>query len=349
MSSCNFPRIRAETYESYRNQKGSISYKEEWHPMEWADQAGGIENLRRKLCPTVFRKLDIVGCQQCIPCMLNYSTDRATQMMMHKKYGYDGGEYPDGTCWFLTCTYDDENLKTHKTVNIETGEIFEGISLSVKDHQDFMKRLRKHYKNSKIQFVCAGEYGSSITHRPHLHYIIYGLPLPQETFVKRHMNELNQATWSCDELTKIWGMGHVEIGRMEWASCAYVARYTLKKAFKRDKWWYMAQGMHPEFIIWSNGIGKEKFTSSWKEIYTTDSVAIVKKGMGQLVKPPKSYDRMLKETDPELYKEIKRKRQIMANSSEHILNSQTDLTPDERRAISEARMQQVMKDIRLEV
>ena len=347
MSQCNFPMIRAETYESYTNQKGGKSYKAEFLPRTMADEAGGLKVLQKRMS-NVYRKMTFIGCGQCIPCQLSYSADKATQMMMHKKYGYNGTEYPDGTCWFITCTYEDEYLKTHKTIDTDTGEIFEGISLSIKDHQNFMKRLRKHYKGCKIQFIVAGEYGSQ-THRPHLHYIIYGLPLDQTKFVKMHMNNMNQPTWKLDELTEIWGMGHVEIGRLSWESCAYVARYTLKKAFKRDKWWYEAQGMHPEFIIWSNGIGKQHFVNSYKQIYTTDTVSILKKGAGTSVKPPKSYDRMLKEIDPQLYEEIKRKREYIVQTSEKMINSSTDLSPEERRQISEARMKQVMKDIRMEV
>ena len=344
---CNFPMLRAETYERYTNQKGGISYKHEFLPRTMADEEGGIENLR-KIFAGKYRKIQYTGCGQCVPCLLNYSADKATQMMMHKNFGYNGGPYPDGLCWFITCTYDDVYLKTTKTIDMESGEIFEGISLYLKDHQDFMKRLRKHFNNSKIQYVCAGEYGSQ-THRPHLHYIMYGLPLPQETFIKRGMNKMNQPTWSCQELTDIWGMGMVTIGRVEWQSCAYVARYTLKKAFKKDKWWYLAQGMQPEFIIWSNGIGKQHLVENYKDIYKTDTVQIFQKGSGRNVKPPKSYDRMLKEIDPELYEEIKRKRDNVAKTREYMLNQTTDLTPEERRIISEARMKQVMKDIRLEV
>lgn len=351
--SCTSPLIRAETYEAYTNQKGGKSYKAEWLPRTLMDECGNLRTLRRRFNHK-YRKIDLVGCGQCIDCQLNYSRDRATQMMLHKQYGYHevfdennnpldkGHAYPDGTCWFLTVTYADEYLKTFQTLDTETGEKFEGISLSVEDHQKFIKRLRKKYPQIKIQFVCAGEYGSQ-TLRPHYHYIIYGLPLPQETFVKRGLNGLNQPIWSCDELTDIWGMGHVTIGRVDWRSAAYVARYTLKKAFKKDKDYYYAQGMHPEFIIWSNGIGKEYYFESKDKIYTTDEVMIP----GKMVKPPKSYDRYLKESDPELYNKIKAKREQAAQFAE--TQWQTDLTPEERRKMQEARMKQVIKDIRTEV
>lgn len=339
--SCNFPLIRAETYERYTNKKGGTSFKAEFISREEYDKFGK-NYLKHK-----YRKIEPVGCGQCIGCQLDYSRDRATQMMTEKYFGYNGGKYPDNTCWFVTLTYSDEYLPIHKTVRTDTGEIFEGISLDKRDHQLFMKKIRKHFKDCKIKFVVAGEYGSQ-THRPHYHYIFFGLPLPVETFKKIHMNALHQPTWTCEELSKIWGKGYVEIGRVDWRSCAYVARYTLKKAFKKDKEWYQAQGMQPEFIIWSNGIGKSYFLDNKENIYKTDSIPITTH-MGGLLRTPKSYDRMLKETDPELYEKIKDKRQRAAESKENMLRASTDLTPEERRAIQEARMKQVMKDIRTEV
>lgn len=341
--SCNYPMIRAETFETFRNQKGGISYKAEFIGRDGWDK----DKYNLMVKSGRYKKVEIVGCGQCTGCLLNYSRDRATQMMCEKKYGNNGKEYPEEQCWFITCTYADEYLKTHVTVNTETGEKFEGVSLDVDDHIKFMKRLRKKFKNSKIKFVVAGEYGSK-TQRPHLHYILFGVPLDMTKFKKVGMNALNQPTWVSEELNKIWGMGHVEIGRVDWRSCAYVARYTLKKAFQKDKLWYQMQGMKPEFIIWSNGIGKTGFTQNKDKIYKTDTVPITTH-MGGLLRTPKSYDRMLKEIDPELYSKIKEIRTKHADTSEIQKRMHTDLTPEERRIMQEARMKQVMKDIRTEV
>lgn len=344
---CNYPMVRAETYESYINQKGGKSYKTEWLQRDQVDNAGGIENLR-KIFSGKYRKIEFTQCGQCIPCLLGYSRDKATQIMLEKNFGYEDCQpYPDGTTWMITTTYKDEYLKTNKTCNTDTGEIFEGISLSIKDDQDFMKRLRYYYPNIKIKRVVAGEYGSK-TLRPHYHSIIFGLPLDTSKFKTWNVNEFGQKTWMMDDLNDIWGMGMVNIARVEWQNAAYVARYALKKAFKKDKQWYQMQGMAPEFIHWSNGIGKNYFMKNYEDIYKTDSVPIVN-SHGQIVKPPRSYDRMLKEVDQELYNKIKLYRDKYSISNEKIINHQTDLTPEERRKVSEARMQQVMKDIRLEV
>ena len=193
----------------------------------------------------------------------------------------------------------------------------------------------------------AGEYGSK-TMRPHYHHIIFGLPLDQTKFKKVGMNGLNQPTWISEELNEIWGMGHVEIGRVDWRSCAYVARYTLKKALGKDQTWYQAQGMIPEFICWSNGVGKKYYENKKDEIFETDTV-IVPNHMNNSLKPPRSYDVLLKNSDPKLYEQIKRQRTKKANYNEYGLRQQTDLTPEERRKTNESRLRDTMKDIRVEV
>lgn len=339
---CNKPLIRAETYERYTNKKGTTSYKAEFITREEFDKFGDkyLNNRYRKITP--------VGCGQCVPCMLEYSRDKATQIMLEKNFGYKNCQpYPDGTVWMLTATYDNEHLKTHKYARTDTGEIFEGVSLNLEDDQKFMKLLRYYYPNMKMKRVVAGEYGSQ-SGRPHYHSIIYGLPLDQTQFKTWNVNKWGQRTWIYKDLNEIWGNGMVNIARVEWQNAAYVARYALKKAFKKDKAWYYAQGMLPEFIHWSNGIGRNYFLKNIEKIYDTDTVPIVN-NKGAIVKPPKSYDRMLKEIDPELYEKVKYDRQKHTKSNELILRSQTDLTPEERRTIDEARMLQVMKDLRTEV
>lgn len=348
--SCNHPMIRAETYETYTNKKGSKSYKAEFFGDtylydkdfgRWARRSGR------------YRKLELIGCGQCVGCWLDYSRDRATQMMCEKQWGYNGEQYPDGTCWFVTCTYDDEHLQTHRTVNTETGELFEGASLSKEDHQKFMYMIRAKY-GSQVKYVVAGEYGSK-SGRPHLHYIMFGLPLDQTQLTEKTLNGMNQPVWRCKELERMWWdaknkmpKGRVVVGRVDWRSCAYVARYALKKAWKKDLNWYHAQGIIPEFIIWSNGIGREYFNKNKDKIYETDSIPL-STHLGTALKTPKSYDRILEKMDPELFEQIKAKRRKAAKNSELALRFQTDLTPAERRAMQEARMLQVMKDLRTEV
>lgn len=349
--SCNFPMIRCETYLTYKNSSGGISYQVEWAERQQYDSPEG-----RKFLESKYRRVQPIPCGQCIECRLNYAREWATRVMLEKNYCFNYSKmgpniprpYPDGTTWFLTVTYSDEYLPQATKVNTETGEIHRGISLRKEDMQNFVKRLRYHYKGCKIKYISAGEYGGQ-TLRPHYHYIFFGLPLEQEQFKKVGMSPLNQPYWMLQKLTNIWGMGHITIGRVTWESAAYVARYTLKKVKGKDKLWYNMQGMDEEFTTKSQGIGKGYFEMYKNKIYKTDSIPIVNKNSGANVKPPKSFDRILREIDTDLYDQIKEQRKETSITNEILLNRQTDLTPEERRRISEARMESVMKDIRTEV
>lgn len=328
--SCLYPRIRAETHESYINKKGGISYKHELIPVGRTKKEQDKWNLM--VGPDKpYRKIQVIGCQKCVECLLNYSRDKATLIMLEKIY------HNPNECWFITFTYNDEHLPFQEVLNQETGEIITGASLKYKDFADFMKRLR-YYHKEKIKSLYAGEYGSQ-TVRPHYHAILMGLKLDTSTFKKKGMNEQNDPLWEVPELTKIWGMGHVTVGRVTWNSAAYVARYTLKKAYKKDKTWYKMQGLQPEFIHWGNGWGKQYFEDHFEKIFETDSVP-VKGG----VKPPIKYDRLLKEIDTDLYDIIKEQRKATAEANAEPKN--TDLRLDEYRKMKERKIKSSFKDMR---
>lgn len=338
--SCNFPLIRCETYETYKNKSGGVSYKVEWAERNQWDNPSG-----RKFLESKYRRVQAIPCGQCIECRLQYAREWATRVMLEKNFGYNGRPYPDGTCWFLTLTYEDEYLPEACKVNTETGEIHRGISLRKSDVQKFIKRLRYYYSYMKIKYITAGEYGSQ-TLRPHYHLIIFGLPLEQDQLKKVGMSPLNDPYWKHEKLSQIWGKGHVTIGRVTWESAAYVARYTLKKVKGRDKLWYQMQGMNEEYTTKSQGIGKSYFLENMEKIYQTDSVPIVNKKNNSCVHPPKNFDRLLRDLDTELYDEVKQRRLENADTQEFLMRTQTNLTPEERRKQSEERMRAVMKDIR---
>lgn len=350
---CTAPLIRAELNTMYLNKQGGLSYKTQfldrikWDNGEYNDKIG-VGNLYRRIHP--------VACGQCISCHLNYSRDKATQMMLETSM------YPEEEVWFCTWTYNDEHLPHYSTKyllpNSNEWKKVTGISLDKRNMQLLNKRKRWHYRQYNPHSVYCGEYGSK-TNRPHAHSIEWGLPLNLARLEKFSVNEWGDPIWRCKELEEIWvdedgnPLGNVMVGRVTWETCGYVARYTLKKALgktKEDyKKWYQMQGKRPEYIVWSNGIGKEYFEQYKDKIYQTDSVPIVNKKTGQVVKPPKYYDRIIEKIDPELHKTITEKRQKQAENL-NILSRMSDVfSPEERRAISEARMQSIMQDFRQEV
>src|SRR3954449_8205389 len=85
-------------------------------------------------------------CGQCIGCRLERSRQWAMRCVHENKM------HPRSS--FVTLTYDDKNIPP-------------AGSLSKRDFQLFMKRLRKSQSNP-LRFFACGEYGET-THRPHYH------------------------------------------------------------------------------------------------------------------------------------------------------------------------------------
>lgn len=153
-----------------------------------------------------------VPCGKCPSCRCDYSREWSNRMIL---------ELADhDKAIFLTLTYNNENLPISD----------QGFpTLSKRDIQLFLKRLRKKFSDNKIRFYLAGEYGSK-THRPHYHAIIYGIGIDSfsDTYF-RGTNEIGQAFYSSKTLESIWGNGFVLYSEVTWRTCNYVARYVLKK------------------------------------------------------------------------------------------------------------------------
>lgn len=338
---CPTPRIRAETHEVYTNQKGGKSYKVEWLERDLYDQA---KKDKSHWLWAKYRRVQAVPCGQCIECRLSYAMDRATLCMLEKKY------YPEEECWFLTLTYDDLHIRTHQTVDEETGEVFQGVSLYKKDLQDFWKRVRERYKKYMIRplkYIDCGEYGGE-TGRPHYHAIVFGLPLEMDQLHFYKNNDMGDRMFNHDRLTDIWGKGHVIVARVSIESCQYVTRYNLKKTLENiEDWWYGSQGKIKEYTTCSRKIGYQYFYDHWKEIYETDTVPVTKNG--KLLKPPKIYDRLLSEKNPQLYEEIKRKREKSAEDQILELETHSNLSREERRQIQHEIKKSQIHNLRKEV
>lgn len=146
-----------------------------------------------------------IPCGQCYGCRLEKSRIWAIRCMHEARMHEDN--------WFLTLTYSQEELCKIRPYN----------SL-VKSHlQKFWKRLRK--AGYKFRYFACGEYGDK-SDRPHYHAIVFGLTIPDP---KYHCLSNDNKLYTSETLTKIWNKGHVILGNVSFDSCAYVARYCIKK------------------------------------------------------------------------------------------------------------------------
>ena len=159
-----------------------------------------------------------------------------------------------------------------------------------------------------------GEYGGAQTQRPHYHAAIFGHDFDDKVL---YAEREGVPLYTSDKLAKLWGKGFVTIGEVNFKSAAYIARYVMKKVTGE------AAAEHyeicdpitgeiyqrvPEYNRISNGVGKGWFEKYKSDAYPSDFLIV----NGHKVKPPKYFDMLLEQEDPELFAEIKAKRQELA-------------------------------------
>uniref|UniRef100_A0AAU8AYE4 Replication initiator protein n=1 Tax=Dulem virus 150 TaxID=3145627 RepID=A0AAU8AYE4_9VIRU len=160
-----------------------------------------------------------VPCRKCPGCIINKANDWAVRSTI------------EASAWkkncFLTLTYAPEHLPKNR-------------NLAKRDMQLFWKKLRKHAKGEEswtwkdrqekpIRFFYCGEYGPK-TLRPHYHAGVFNYwPADAKPFkISKHGDQY----YTSEFLNRTWGKGYVIIGRLDYESAAYIARYTMKKLQK---------------------------------------------------------------------------------------------------------------------
>lgn len=235
--------------------------------------------------------------------------------------------------WFLTLTYNEENVVYNAIVNTETGEVGEVKTLVPEHLTKFMKDLRRyfeyHFGHTGIRFYACGEYGDK-TQRPHFHLIVFNLPL-NDLVQWKSVN--GNPYFLSETILKIWEKGHITVCNVNWETCAYVARYIMKK-WKGEgaKEFYEIKGIEPEFVRMSRnpGIGKKYFETNKEEIYKNDEIiAIGANGKAQKIKPPKYFDRLFDIESPEDMEKIRKKREKLARERNRIEMKGTSLEKEE--------------------
>lgn len=225
-----------------------------------------------------------VPCGGCIGCRMDKSRDWSTRI-------HHEAQMHEENC-FLTLTYNNENLP-------------ENYSVSVREMQLFLKRLRKSIEPRKIRFFLCGEYGDKGL-RPHYHLIIFGYDFPDKIVWRKSASGI--ICYRSPSLEKVWPYGNAEIGSVTAQSGGYVARYVLKKiggapAASHYERLHPVTGeicdVAPEFALMSRmpGIGSSWLDKFEGDVYPGDYVVI----NGKRAPVPKFYDRRLKhrnETTP---------------------------------------------------
>lgn len=253
-----------------------------------------------------------IPCGQCLGCRLEYSRQWAIRCCLEAK---------QWSCnYFVTLTYDPVHvpLRDHFKVDENTGEVMEHetvMTLKPDDLQKFIKRLRtnfqREYGHTGIRFFACGEYGS-LNDRPHYHLILFNCPF--EDLKLDHVSD-GFAYFRSAMLEKTWPYGMSIVTDFSFQTAGYVARYMLKKHKGLDRDYYEKKGIEPEFTRCSRrpGLGKDYYDAHKDDMYKWDNL-FVSIGNGKVLNttPPRYFDRLMVEDNPETLAEQKERRKGLA-------------------------------------
>jgi len=164
--------------------------------------------------------------------------------------------------------------------------------------------LLENFHPKKIRFMHCGEYGSKNTFRAHHHVILHGFQFPD----LKEVYEKGKLYYVSEICNKLWPFGIHRIGKCEYNSCCYVARYVTKKINGNNQEEFY-NGKKPEYVTYSTKpvLGAKYYEKNYKEFASTGLVTVVTDKKYECP-VPKSYDNLLKKLDLELYNHVKEKR-----------------------------------------
>lgn len=321
--SCYSPLLGVPDYDSLTEKgKHPIKILGRWQPFVEPVDTVDCSNFKPAVSP--WPDSVKIACGKCLGCRLDYSRQWADRMMLEFQ--------KTKKAIFLTLTYNEEHVPC----------VYDDFGVKIwytlkKDHwQSFMKRLRsrKQFEGLELKFYMCGEYGSR-TFRPHYHAIIFGLCI--DDFPKRRvigMNELRQEYYTDSVLEDLWkdqddqkSLGYITFSAVSWKTCAYVARYTMKKCNADVSRINFLSESLPEFSLMSRnpGLGSWYFDNMCPDPHYPD-IYLNTGYESQRVSFPKYFMRLLEKKNPVLYNEINEERKLFASDREFQKLLDTDLS-----------------------
>lgn len=284
-------------------------------------------------------------CGQCIGCRIDYSRQWANRCLLELQY--------HDSAYFCTFTYDDAHVPKSTYVDPATGEVLTSLTLRKRDFQLLMKRIRKKFSCDNIRFFMSGEYGSK-TFRPHYHAIIFGLHLDdlQRYKTVREGNEY-YTYYNSPSLASCWrdadgnDIGFVVVGEVTWNTCAYTARYVMKKLKGELRDTYDVFGLEPEFSLMSRrpGIARQYYDDH-PDIYEFDKIHVSTPLGGRSFRPPRYFDKLFEVDDFEKCTSLKNLRAKIAVNQAKAKLEHTSLDSYALQDVQESALTNKLKSLR---
>lgn len=329
---------------------GKTQYKITSYAVDHVELCNGVWEptnlqMRSSRASRVVRDFIEIPCGQCTGCRLEYSRQWANRCMLELQY--------HDSAYFVTLTYDDAHVPKSYYGDPETGEAMTSLTLRKRDFQLFMKRLRKACSDDNIRFFASCEYGGQ-TFRPHYHAIIFGLHLDDLTPWSRssqgftyYNSKKVQDAWSLRENGQLVPIGYAVVAEVTWETCAYTARYVMKKLKGAEAQFYDDHNLEPESTLMSRrpGIAHQYFVDH-PDIYKCEFINISTEKGGRRFRPPRYYDKLFDLESPDEMAEIKAIRKRTAEDAKKIKLQKTNLSYLEMLAVEERSLEARIKSLK---
>lgn len=281
-----------------------------------------------------------IPCGKCVGCRLAYSRQWADRCMLE-------ASLHEHNQW-ITLTYDDNSVPMSAYGDPETGEAMPCMTLRKRDLQLWMKRLRKKFSDQSLRFYGCGEYGTN-TMRPHYHVIVFGLKLDD---LKPYKYERGNWFYNSESVQDTWPFGFAVIAEVSWETCAYTARYVMKKAggFLAEE--YNLLNIEPEFVNMSRrpGIARGVFDQDPDHVLDGHAYYLASASGGRKIYPPKYFERLYDQYMPGALDDFKERRLETVKVLQQLELERTDLDYLDYLAVKEASLtDKVKKLIREEI
>jgi hypothetical protein len=160
-----------------------------------------------------------------------------------------------------------------------------------------------------IQDNCEGDYDDTLKAGDTLYYNYYN-------------SESLQSCWRDKDGNDI---GFVVVGKVTWETCAYVARYIMKKQKGQGADIYEKFNIEPEFCLMSRKPGiAHQYYEDHPEMWDYDKINISTPNGGRSFRPPQYFERLFDVDCPDLSSARKKKKNEAAKSAEKIKKKLTD-------------------------